>query len=709
MKRLGTLWALSLLLFSSLAAASGDGCDQWCGELPSAYFLAPMNDTRSNVGLLLEDLGQLAYAPKSLPFHYGEFIGEASDSGEAQAGESTLGSLAQELGIGPDAVSQALGRQGGGGFGRCLSDNGEGVEAFFRALKASALPAADALALATERLRFLGLCQNALADFQPLQVSEKARPHAQYLEAAAAFYAGQFDRALPLFQSLSASTDGWPRETSMYLLGRVALNQAQARFDDWSAPGPENIDRPSLDRAAAAFGDYLKAYPTGIYAASAKGLFRKLHWLASDHAALATDYQRWLESGLGTVEDQQLALAFIQETESKQNPAGAQLDGLWPAPVLAAAKILSSWRSDGDPPKDPVGKDLIAAHGGAFAGAKLEGTDAYLQLARTYWVDRDYGGVIQATASDQVLEKASNRIFSRSVLRGLALLATGRTQDAETLWLEIVKTDRHPGHQRQAQWLLALTLAGSGRLDSVYAQDTAVGEAEIQEFFVHQASPAQLESLSQRQDLPPRVRSLAYYDLVNGQLRHREFKAATQLLAAHDPAGYSLGQDKLAPLSWAGHADDGYACPPLKELLVLLQKSPIATHSLNCMGDFLRTQDWDGGPAVIADQEYADEGTHRWHYLSDYGLAAKQPTAGRFVGDVSTSLDYYREVIERSGKGGGKDVAYALHRATNCFASSGNNHCGAQDIPKETRAAWFKRLKSEFKQTSWAKEQKYYW
>jgi hypothetical protein len=45
----------------------------------------------------------------------------------------------------------------------------------------------------------------------------------------------------------------------------------------------------------------------------------------------------------------------------------------------------------------------------------------------------------------------------------------------------------------------------------------------------------------------------------------------------------------------------------------------------------------------------------------------------------------------------------------NCFASSGYNHCGSQDIPKEVRAVWFKRLKSEYKNTAWAQGQKYFW
>jgi len=709
MNRPGSPCALALLLFSSLAAASSDFCDQWCGELPSAYFLAPLNDSRTNVGLLLEDLGQLAYAPKSLPFHYAEFIGEESAPGEASAADSGLGPLAQELGISQDALNQALGRQGGG-FGRCQSDTAVSVEAWLRTLKAATLPAADSQALANERLRFLGLCQNALAEFQPLQVSERAKPYARYLEAAASFYAGQYDRALPLLQALAAGGSGWLRETALYLQGRVALNQAQARFDDWSSPGSENIDRPSLDRAAAAFGDYLKAYPDGAYAASAKGLFRKLHWLGGDRAALAADYQHWLDGGLGSADDRRLALDFINETESKQGPVGAELDSLWPAPLLAAARILSSWRPAAEgQAQSPVAKDVIAAHGAAFTGARLAGIDGYLQLAHGYWVDKDYSGVIQATASERVAAKASNQLFSRWILRGLALLASGRAPDAESLWLEIIRTDQHPGHKRQAQWLLALSRTAAGKLDSVYATDAPVAEAEIREFLVHRAAPALLESLLQRQDLSPRLRSLAYFNLINGQLRHREFQAAGRLLAAHEPAGYSLNQDRLAPLSWAGHRDDDYNCPPLQELLVQLQKAPVGLHGLNCMGDFLRTQNWDGAPAPIADQEYADEGGHRWRDLADYGVAVKAPATGGFPGTPSTSLDYYREVIARTGKRGDPEVAYALHRATSCFASSGNNHCGGQDIPKETRAAWFKRLKAEFRNTPWAQGQKYYW
>lgn len=56
-----------------------------------------------------------------------------------------------------------------------------------------------------------------------------------------------------------------------------------------------------------------------------------------------------------------------------------------------------------------------------------------------------------------------------------------------------------------------------------------------------------------------------------------------------------------------------------------------------------------------------------------------------------------------------EDRSYALYRAINCFASSGYNHCGSEDIAKAERKAWFRTLKGTYGKTRWAAKQKYYW
>ncbi len=56
-----------------------------------------------------------------------------------------------------------------------------------------------------------------------------------------------------------------------------------------------------------------------------------------------------------------------------------------------------------------------------------------------------------------------------------------------------------------------------------------------------------------------------------------------------------------------------------------------------------------------------------------------------------------------------EDRAYALFRAINCFAPSGFNGCGSQDIAPVQRKQWFRTLKGQYSATPWAKSLKYYW
>lgn len=698
---------LSLTFAPIVALASGDGCDFWCGEHPNAYFLTPDNDSRGNLGLLLEDRGAVRYRTEAIPFHYSDFMDPASPS--TAESENGVSSLAAELGVASDSVASALQRLEASGYGRCLTDNARAIEAFLRAVKSASLPGQDGMLLAQERLRFAGLCEKAMEAFQPLPVSDTAKPYAHYLEAAAKFYAGQYEPALTQFKALSADAPDWVRETSLYMLGRVALNQAQIRFDLWSEPSAENIDKAFLDQAAAAFGDYLKAYPQGRYAESAKGLFRKIHWLAADSAALAADYQAWL-AALGNGTPNEIVLSFIDETERKVDPAGNAVDALWPSPVLASLGTLASWRpqEEGSPQKSPVEPADLAVHRAEFANAGLEPLRSYLGLAHVFWVEKNYPEVIRQTASEQIAAKASNLAYSRWVLRGLSLMALRQFPEAESHWLETLKTVEHPGQKIQAQWLLALTWNETGRLDQVYAKDSPVAVPEIQDYFVHKATPALLESLLKRDDLPPHARSLAYFRLVGQWIRRRNFQAAEQLLTAYPPSGFELSRDKLAPLSYEGRKD-GYTCPAIKELLAALQQNPNSARWLNCMGDFLRASSWNYPDPAIADEDPVQFGVHHWHEAADYGLPATK-AEDAFGGKVYTSLDYYQEVIERrDAKKTDEDVAYALHRATTCFAYSGYNRCGDQEVPKAQRGAWFKRLKTQYKNFLWSKEQKYYW
>ncbi|CAK0742583.1 conserved exported hypothetical protein [Gammaproteobacteria bacterium] len=729
MKALNKFLVFCLALTTPLAYASSDGCSLWCGEYPNAYFITPSNDSRANLGLILEDQGIIHYTPKEVPFHYAEFAGPPP-SNESVTPDATAATVGKDLapwvtilGISANRLQEAVPRFAVENYGRCLMDGVPAITSLFKTLQESNLPAQDKAQLANERLRFARLCEKSLETYQPLPVSEVAKPYARYLEATAAFYAGQYDRAVSLFQALAMETKrDWVQETSLYMLGRVALNQAQIHYEGggWTKPDEKNIDRALLGKAAAAFDSYLKSFPKGRYAESARGLFRKIHWLSSDVAALAADYQVWRTRITPGVPNQVL-LDFINETESKIEPATNSIDGLWEAPLLVMQRITASWRprEAGDQSPPPIGFDAIQAHHKQFTNDRLEALWSYLGLAHNYWVAKDYAGVIQQTATDTITGKPSNVVYSRWVLRGLALIALQRWPEAEAYWQTLLKTVEHPGQKLQTQWLLALTWNEIDHLDAIYAKNSVVARQDIHDFFIDMAKPALLKYLLVREDLSLHTRSLAYFTLINKWLLHRNFNTAADILATYPSSGYALANNKLAPLTWAGQKED-YVCPPINELLAVIQIAPKAPQWLNCMGDFLRTQDWnDPSTAItesfhiehfIVDEDASDAHYHYWHNLANYGTSLpKKSLVDPFGAKVYTSLDYYMEVIDLRGKVDPNDTAYALHRATRCFASSGNNHCGTQNIPKEQRLVWFKRLKADFKNTRWAKDQKYYW
>jgi hypothetical protein len=44
-----------------------------------------------------------------------------------------------------------------------------------------------------------------------------------------------------------------------------------------------------------------------------------------------------------------------------------------------------------------------------------------------------------------------------------------------------------------------------------------------------------------------------------------------------------------------------------------------------------------------------------------------------------------------------------------CYAPSGYNDCGGEDVDKAVRKAWFQQLKRDYPGSVWAKSLKYYW
>lgn len=69
---------------------------------------------------------------------------------------------------------------------------------------------------------------------------------------------------------------------------------------------------------------------------------------------------------------------------------------------------------------------------------------------------------------------------------------------------------------------------------------------------------------------------------------------------------------------------------------------------------------------------------------------------------------YYQQVIA-SPKAEHEDRSYALYRAIMCYAPSGSNECGGEEVDKQQRKGWFTQLKTQYPGSPWAQKLKYYW
>ena len=415
-------------------------------------FLSPGNDSRVNLQLLLDDAGylKLTRTPQALdgyeygyglvPFSLGMLdasraLGEAAEADE-QGGDADAAYLTQalqRLGIDSEADAFAIHRFAEGEGNRCRSNDLQAMRGFVDALSATPdLAASEAQALARSRRSLLSLCGEGDPQTEEIlpQATQLQSPAAQafgnYLRGADAFYRGDFEQARERFAELADSEQPWLRETAQYLLGRVALNQAQLNaFDEYGFFSPEQVDKTSLDSSTKAFEQYLTNYPQGLYSDSARGLQRRVYWLAGDTRRFAEAFARQFERGAQQVD----MPALIEELDGKLLPSLAP-DAI-EDPLLLAMVDLIQLRDPGSNSEPRLSLEQLQAQQPRFASQP--GLHAYLVAAWHFY----RGGDAQQTLAalpDAGSGPMNTLAFSQETLRGLALEAKGEQAAALQHW-----------------------------------------------------------------------------------------------------------------------------------------------------------------------------------------------------------------------------------------------------------------------------------
>jgi hypothetical protein len=670
-----------------------------CG-LTGLPFLAADNDTRITLALLTQAQGQSPLQgqdpetrqsrPLSVPFAVSELLSPEPMAPAATDAAPALDTLAQTLGVQPATLAAAHERGNGWLEGRCGLNRPEVAEPFLRALQTSGLPAEQSQPLAEARVALIGLCQSdTLPDFTALPATAEASPFSDYLRGARAFYLGDFADAQSRFTALSQQEQPWLKETATYLLARIAINQAQANaLDEYGFFDASKVDKAPLVTAGQALDHYLAAYPQGLYAASAQGLYRRVYWLQDDGVKLAALYQQALQS---TKVDEGLPLWNEIDLKLLANKTPATSPLFLLVQDLKRLRLHPEWEESWQ----PLTTEELNGQQAAFAAAGLSAQWEYLQLAHRYYVAKDYASLVQAIAAPQGSGPLDLLEFSRQMLRGMALQAQQQWPQAEVHWQQLLAAKPDALQQQLLQLALAMTLERADKLDALFAAQSLVTRDELRDPLLRfSASAPLLRQVSADGGLSHELRNTALYTLLVKDLNrghYADFLQDQALLAqAPDQKPFDL-----TIFNQGASQEEGYSCPALSETVSQLASTPAtskpAAKALNCLGEFFYRQGWDESPLG-----------------SKPGATLLGGAPDRFAGAAHGRLALYQQVIA-DPKAPAEERSYALFRAINCFASSGYNHCGSEEIPKAERKRWFNTLKQSYGGSVWAKQLKYYW
>lgn len=587
---------------------------------------------------------------------------------------------------------------------RCQS-NADGTEAFLAALKAANMPAAERDELANARRALQPKCDAPAAAASPSVNSATGKAFASYLAGAAAFYAGDWQAASSQFSGLSSASDPWVRETSAYMVARTALNAAIAvSVDEYGyLKDAKDRDIAPARTAGAGFAAYLKAYPGGRYASSARGLLRRAAWLQGDNRALSSLLADQLDRP--RYDGAQRDIDLIEEIDDKLlEPAGSvSVDQA----LLTAVSDLRRMRpvEDWEEGRTRLTREELDAQKTIFA--KDSALFDYLRAAHALFVrnqPREALALIPDAAHQQRFTYVQ---FSRQMLRGMALDAVG-DRNARGFWLSLLPGATQPYQRGAVELALGLHDERAGQIGRLFADGSPFTHPLLRQLLLERSAGPALLRQQATAKVPAQERKVALYILLARELRGGAYAQwlTDQKLVPGDASGESgywsaayyapSYNNKLEPppLGLFGKAGKvgAFGCPALTVTVATLAGQPQAVRPRLCLAEYFRLNGFDG-----FEEEFAP--------MQGGGLASSKPTPG-FPAYERQAV--YQQVLA-SAAASPDDKALALNRLVRCYAPAGYNSCGGDEATKAQRKGWFDRLKREYPASPWAKDLKYYW
>ncbi|HBR1668578.1 TPA: hypothetical protein L9M06_003540 [Klebsiella quasipneumoniae subsp. quasipneumoniae] len=713
-----TLCALLVAAPQAFASSDIEDCswsDTLC-LLKGDPVLTPGNDSRDNLLRLLSEEKSFALPVQNIPadvsrsrevyfaYHPEWDSAPPPAAPPAQSEDETFTRQMAALNIDPAQVMPAdsaerLGTSDYELENRFVSNTLAAVSQFNTALLAApsvTLQQRHDLALARLKL-FYGANITAVLDIlNSFPADTDADLFAYYLSGIAHFYGGNFTAATQDFTLLLESKQPWLAETAQYMLMRTALNKSSqnsvGQYGDFDIA---RINREDASLAQKEAQTYLQRWPTGVYADSARNMLRRINWYLQAWPQLAGLYEQAFQQASDAGELRRLVSEYdnVFGMPFYDQPVQTAFPN---APQVSYVELLRALRLNADSKPALTQAQLDASKAAFEKSGKLP---LWRNLQLQLWnVTGNDAAILQAVTPAKTLPAHDILAFSEQVLYGEALMAQKQWPAAVDFWRQLLQLSQDREQQQFIQAKLAATLVYSGNAAAIFAADSPVTNLRFRSRVLKtQASP---ELLRQQAVSGPNneERTIALHTLLVRDLTENRFgdwlKDKTLASAITQPIISEAFNDvNLSSFDWNGKATEaGYACRSLDDTVAVLSKNADDAHALNCLGEFFRTTQthvdlWKDA----AGNDVLEDAIDRQQPLGQYDRQS-----------------YYQQIIT-SPKAEPEDKSYALYRAILCYAPSGSNECGGEDVDKLQRKGWFTKLKTQYPGSQWAQKLKYYW
>lgn len=378
---------------------------------------------------------------------------------------------------------------------------------------------------------------------------------ADYLAGADFFRHDSDEETANCFSGLLQADSPWLKETALYMLARTAvirLSEGDDAYDVYGDPKPDwKPDPKLLASAQETIDNYIEAYPKGLYALSARGFTRRVYWLAGKQDQLARQYNALLamdpkdrnvsdEELVQEIDNKLLASLF---TGRRSGPPTSAWNFLAATPTLLAVFDLARMRTP-EPenlhPYDESGRpytksedlaDLHRYHKKYASGfhpitrAEIETQKQsfagnmplyeYLLAAHAFFVENNPAEVLRLIPDASGQSSFSYLEFSRQMLRGLAMDALNNS-DAPDFWTRMLPGCAMPFQRSLIEFALASHYERTGQVDKVFEDGSPVRYPYLrQTLLLNTAGPALLRRQATNTNVSRRERDKALFILLD--------------------------------------------------------------------------------------------------------------------------------------------------------------------------------------------------